>query len=197
MKIRQWARLFLALAPFMAGCKGFWDVPSGSGGGGGTGTASGKFYVLNQKTAEVAGFSFAAASTKLTAVTNSPYALGAAPFSLAISPTGGFLYLSTAGGIFLYSVNASTGASFFSGSRQGNSNRAGTAIVPAGSGVAGIVGGNQGPTFLFGPDFVSAAPELGTWVLVAVRVVRRRLRSEPAQARDRLDVIVQGPQHIR
>src|SRR5947209_20700 len=110
MKIRQWARLFLALAPFMAGCKGFWDVPSGSGGGGGTGTASGKFYVLNQKTAEVAGFSFAAASTKLTAVTNSPYALGAAPFSLAISPTGGFLYVSTAGGIFLYSVNASTGA---------------------------------------------------------------------------------------
>src|SRR3954469_15838582 len=108
MKIRQWARLFLAVAPFMTGCKGFWDVPSGSGGGG-TGTASGKFYVLNQKTAEVAGFSFAAASTKLTAVPNSPYALGAAPFSLAISPTGGFLYVSTAGGIFLYSVNASTG----------------------------------------------------------------------------------------
>ena len=109
MKIRQWARLLLAVAPFMAGCKGFWDKPSGSGGGGGTGTASGVFYVLNQKTAEVAGFSFAAGSTKLTAVTNSPYALGAAPFSLAISPNGGFLYVSTAGGIFLYSINASSG----------------------------------------------------------------------------------------
>jgi 6-phosphogluconolactonase (cycloisomerase 2 family) len=109
MKIRKWARLVLAVAPVLAGCKGFWDVPSGSGSGG-TGTASGKFYVLNQQTSEIAGFSFAAGATSLTAVTNSPYALGAiVPFSMAMSPNGGFLYLSSAAGIFVYSVNGSTG----------------------------------------------------------------------------------------
>src|SRR5438477_9602577 len=109
MKIRQWARLVLAVAPVLAGCKGFWDVPSGSGSGG-TGTASGKFYVLNQQTSEIAGFSFAAGATSLTGVPNSPYALGAiVPFSLAMSPNGGFLYMSSAAGIFVYSIDGSTG----------------------------------------------------------------------------------------
>src|SRR5437764_211879 len=110
MKIKTWARLFLAVAPFLAGCKGFWDVPSGGSGGGGNSSASGIFYVLNQQTAEVAGFSFAAGSTTLTSMTNSPFNLGAAPFAIAISPTGGFLYVSTAAGIYVYSVNATTGA---------------------------------------------------------------------------------------
>jgi len=109
MNIKKWARLFLAVAPILSGCKGFWDVPSGSGGGG-NGSASGVFYVLNQKTAEVAGFSFATGSTSLTAVTNSPYSLGAVvPFTIAISPNGGFLYVSSAAGIYAYSVSGSTG----------------------------------------------------------------------------------------
>lgn len=111
MKIKAWARLLLAVAPALSGCKGFWDVPSGSGGsGGGTGNASGVFYVLNQKTAQLAGFSFASGSKTPTAVTNSPYTLGAAPFSVAVSPGGGFLYVSTAAGIYAYSINSSTGA---------------------------------------------------------------------------------------
>jgi len=111
MKIKTWARLFLAVAPVLAGCKGFWDVPSGSGSGsGGSGSASGIFYVLNQKTAQIAGFSFAQGSTSLTAVTNSPFSLGTAPIAVAISPNGGFLYVSTPAGIFAYSVNATTGA---------------------------------------------------------------------------------------
>ena len=109
MKIGKWARLSLAALPLLSGCKGFWDVPSGSGGSGGGGAASGVFYVLNQKTAELAGFTFAANATTLTAVSNSPYTLGAKPFAVAISPAGGFLYLSTPVGIYVYSV-ASTGA---------------------------------------------------------------------------------------
>jgi 6-phosphogluconolactonase len=109
MNIKKWARLLLAVAPILSGCKGFWDVPSGSGGGG-NGSASGVFYVLNQKTAQIAGFSFAAGSTSLTAITNSPYSLGAVvPFTMAISPNGGFLYVSSAAGIFAYSVNTSNG----------------------------------------------------------------------------------------
>lgn len=112
MKIWKWARLFLAAAPLLSGCKGFWDVPSGSGSGsGGTGTASGLFYVLNQKTSEIAGFAFPANSTTATSVTNSPFSLGAVvPFTMAISPNGAFLYVSTAAGIYVYSVTASSGA---------------------------------------------------------------------------------------
>lgn len=107
MKIRKWARLFLAVAPLLSGCKGFWDVPSGSGGGG-TGTASGVFYVLNQKTAEIAGYSFAAGSTTLTPVSGSPFSLGTTvPYSIAIAPAGGFLYVGTAAGIFGYSIGSS------------------------------------------------------------------------------------------
>ncbi len=110
MKIKSWARIIPAMALVLAGCKGFWDVPSGSGGGGGNGSASGVFYVLNAKTAEVAGFSFASGATTLTAVTNSPYTLGSAPVAVAISPNGGFLYVSTAAGIYAYSINSSSGA---------------------------------------------------------------------------------------
>lgn len=110
MKFKRWARLFLAVAPILSGCKGFWDVPSGTSGSGGTGTASGIFYVLNQKTAQVAGFSFASGSTSLTAISNSPYTLAASPLAIAISPTGGFLYVSTLVGIYVYSVNGSNGA---------------------------------------------------------------------------------------
>lgn len=108
MKLKALARLLLAVAPVISGCKGFWDVPSGSGGG--TGAASGIFYVLNQKTAQIAGYSFAASSTTLTAVSGSPYSLSSSPLAAAISPNGGFLYVSTASGIFAYNVNATTGA---------------------------------------------------------------------------------------
>jgi 6-phosphogluconolactonase len=111
MKMKAWARLLLAVAPVLSGCKGFWDVPSGSGGsGGGTGNASGVFYVLNQGTAQLAGFNFPSGSTTLTAVSGTTSALGAAPFAMAISPNGGFLYVSTAVGIYVYSINSSSGA---------------------------------------------------------------------------------------
>jgi 6-phosphogluconolactonase len=110
MKTKMWARLVLAMVPLVSGCDHFWDKPSGSGGGGGNGSASGIFYVLNHKTPEVAGFSLAPGSTKMTAVTNSPYSLAARPTSLAISPNGGFLYVGTDAGIYAYSIDGATGA---------------------------------------------------------------------------------------
>src|SRR5579863_1062919 len=111
MKFKSWARLLLVLAPVLSGCKGFWNVPSGSGSGsgGGTGTASGIFYVFNQKTPQIAGFSFPSGSTTPTAVTSSPYSLSVAPFCAAISPNGAFLYVGTATGIYVYSVDTTTG----------------------------------------------------------------------------------------
>lgn len=140
MKLKKWARLVLAGAPLLSGCSGFWDVPSGSGGGG-TGTASGVFYVLNQKTSQVAGFTFATGSTSLTAVSNSPYALAAAPFAMAISPTGGFLYVSTAAGIFVYSIDTSTGA---------------------------LTVQNSGQAISADPAFTMAVDASGSWLIEAV-----------------------------
>ena len=135
MKIRKWARLFLAAAPLLSGCKGFWDVSSSSGSGGGNGAASGVFYVLNQKTAQIAGFSYTTGSTTLTAVTNSPYSLGTSvPFNMAISPNGGFLYVSTAAGIYAYSIGTGGALTLLNSGQAISSDQAFTMQVdPSGS----------------------------------------------------------------
>ena len=140
MKIGKLSVLFLAAA-LVSGCKGFWDVPSGSGGG--TGTASGVFYVLNQKTSQIAGYSFAKASTTLTAVTNSPTSLGASlPFTMAISPNGGFLYVSTASGIYVYSVGTDGSLTILNSSGVISADPAFTMEVdPSGSWLVEIVSG--------------------------------------------------------
>jgi|HubBroStandDraft_6_1064221.scaffolds.fasta_scaffold08586_9 6-phosphogluconolactonase len=132
MKLGKWARLFLAAAPLLSGCKGFWDVPSGSGGSGGGGTTSGVFYVLNQKTAQIAAYTIASGSTTLTAVTNSPYSLGTTiPYTLAISPNGGFLYVGTVVGIFVYSVGSDGSLTILNGGQVITSDFAFTMQVDA------------------------------------------------------------------
>ncbi len=105
MKAGNWARWALAATVVLTGCKGFWSaLPSTGGSGGTTGTASGVFYVLNQKTAQVGAFSFASGSTIPAAVSGSPYALGTVPLAMTISPNGSFLYVSTTTGIYLYDI---------------------------------------------------------------------------------------------
>jgi 6-phosphogluconolactonase len=143
MKLGKWARLFLAAAPLLSGCKGFWDVPSGSGGSGGGGTTSGVFYVLNQKTAQIAAYTIASGSTTLTAVTNSPYSLGTTvPYSLAISPNGGFLYVGTVVGIFVYSVGSDGSLTILNGGQVISSDFAFTMqIDPSGSWLIDAISG--------------------------------------------------------
>lgn len=140
MKLGKWARLFLAAAPLLSGCKGFWDVPSGSGGGG---TKSGVFYVLNQKTAQIAGYTIASGSTTLTAVTNSPYSLGTTtPYTMAISPNGGFLYVGTVVGIYVYSVGSNGSLTILNGGQVISSDFAFTMKVdPSGSWLIEAVSG--------------------------------------------------------
>jgi 6-phosphogluconolactonase (cycloisomerase 2 family) len=142
MKSWKWAWLLLAALPFFSGCKGFWDAPSGSGGSGGNGTASGVFYVLNQKTTQLAGFTFAASSTSLTAVSNSPYTIAAQPYALAISPSGSYLYLSTPVGIYAYSIGTGGALSILNGGQPISSDFAFTMQVdPSGSWLVEAVSG--------------------------------------------------------
>jgi 6-phosphogluconolactonase len=113
MKKGTWARLLPALllvaAPFMDGCGDFWQAPSGSGGGGGTTPttlSSGYFYVLNQTTKQIVAYYINSG----TLTTINTYPLTAAPYAIAIAPGNGFLYVSTVTGIFLYTIDSSTGA---------------------------------------------------------------------------------------
>ena len=107
MKTRLWVCLAMS-ALCLAGCKNFWKAPSNGGGGGGGGTTltSGDFYVLNSATSEVVGL-YVKAGT-VTALGN-PYTLSAAPIAITIAPNNAFLYVSTLGGIYVYTIDASTG----------------------------------------------------------------------------------------
>lgn len=120
MKRAGWAACGLAIASLLAGCSGFWDKPSS--GGGGSSNASGVFYVLNQKTSKIAAFSFAANSTTPTEISGSPYALAAAPLAAAISPNSSFLYVGTAGGVFVYSIGSGGGLTLLNNSQAIDTN---------------------------------------------------------------------------
>ncbi len=111
MKIGKWAWVMLAAAPFLAGCGDFWEAPQGSSstGSGGSCTTncststSGDFYILNQGTTpQIAGYSIV--SGTLTPLTGSPYSVAAPPYAIAIAPNGSFLYVSTANGVYLYTI---------------------------------------------------------------------------------------------
>lgn len=113
MKIGRWARLALAAAPLLvAGCGNFWKTPYTGNGGCTTNcptTGSGNFYVLNEGTNQIAGYNIASGGT-LTALSGSPFTLSAKPLSMSLSPGGSFLYVGTAAGIYVYSVDSASGA---------------------------------------------------------------------------------------
>src|ERR1035438_4376507 len=102
MKIGNWARLALAIAPLLAGCKGFWDAPaSSSGGAGRTNASSGNFYIANITGSQIVGYYVNAGV--VTALPGSPYAAPAAPIAITLAPDNSFLYASTAAGIYVSS----------------------------------------------------------------------------------------------
>ncbi len=106
MRSGYWACLAMA-ALCLAGCKGFWDAPSGGGGGGSTTLTSGDFYVLNAATSQMVGLYVN--TGVVTALPGSPYTFAAAPIAVTVAPSNSFLYVSTIGGIFVFSINTSTG----------------------------------------------------------------------------------------
>lgn len=101
MRIRRWARLLLAGIPLLAGCKGFWN-PISSSSGGGTGATGSVFYVLNQQASKLAAYSIVKGT--LIPLTGSPYTLASEPYAIAVAPNNAFLYVSTATGIYLYTI---------------------------------------------------------------------------------------------
>ncbi len=109
MKRAKHAGLLLSVVPFLAGCSGFWQAPSTSGstGSGGcttncTTASSGAFYVLST-TPQIAGASVV--SGVVNTIPGSPWQLTSTPYSMAMSPNGAFLYVSTTGGIFVYPIS--------------------------------------------------------------------------------------------
>jgi 6-phosphogluconolactonase (cycloisomerase 2 family) len=99
----------------VAGCGDFWQAPSTT-----TSTScttncttatSGNYYILNSSSSgssQIIGESIV--SGKLNGLSGSPYAVPSTPYAMAIDPTGSFLYVSTLNGIYLYTIDASTGA---------------------------------------------------------------------------------------
>ena len=106
MRTHGWACLAIA-ALCLTGCKGFWDpLPSG-GGGGGTTLSSGFFYVLNTSNNRLVGMYINAGVS--TIISNDTFDLGATPLAITVAPNNAFLYVSTLGGIFVYTINSSNG----------------------------------------------------------------------------------------
>ena len=106
MKTRLWAGLAVA-ALCLAGCKGFWNaLPTTTTTTGTTTLTSGDVYVLNVATSQLVGL-YVNAGT-LTALGN-PYTLSAAPLAITVAPNNAFLYVSTLGGIFVYTIDTSNG----------------------------------------------------------------------------------------
>jgi 6-phosphogluconolactonase (cycloisomerase 2 family) len=116
MKSRILAGIWLSSLVFLAGCKGFWDLPASTGTGGTTPTtlSSGVFYVLNQTTDQIVTYTISsgALSTPVALTLPAP-----APITLAVAPNGHFLYVSTASGIYLYTI-ATNGALTLGNSSQ-------------------------------------------------------------------------------
>jgi 6-phosphogluconolactonase len=113
MKFCKWGRWVLAASPLLlASCGNFWQNPYTGNTSCTTNcptTGSGNFYVMDEATNQIAGYNIASGGT-LSALSGSPYTLSAKPLSMAIAPGGGFLYVGTAAGIYVYTIDSSTGA---------------------------------------------------------------------------------------
>jgi 6-phosphogluconolactonase (cycloisomerase 2 family) len=111
MKIVRHAKVLWVGLLLLAGCKGFFNVPSNNGGctTNCSTLSSGVFYVLNSNAGQVEIAGYSIVSGTLTSVTGSPYTLPSGPHSLAVAPNGNFLYVGTQSGIFLYKISSGGG----------------------------------------------------------------------------------------
>jgi 6-phosphogluconolactonase (cycloisomerase 2 family) len=104
MKTAKWVWALLAVAPFLGGCKDFWQAPASTTTTTTTTLSSGYFYVLDQATSQV--ISYDIVSGVLTKVDS--YSVPASPLALVIAPNQSFLYVSTLNGIYVYTISSGT-----------------------------------------------------------------------------------------
>ena len=107
MKIEHGVGLLLVSSALLAGCSGFWNAPASTTTTTTTSTtlSSGVFYVLNQTTKQIAAYSISKGA--LVQISSSPYTLAATPYCIAVAPGGGFLYVGTDAGIYLFLIESS------------------------------------------------------------------------------------------
>lgn len=105
MKIEKWIGIvLLCLTPLMNGCSDFWKAPTSTTTTTTTTTlTSGVFYVLNIQTSQIVAYYVNAGTlTKIAA-----YSTPTTPITLTVAPSNDFLYLSTANGIYVYTISSS------------------------------------------------------------------------------------------
>jgi len=105
MKFVRWAILLLSMVPFLAGCGNFWQAPSSSTTTTTTTLSSGYFYIIDQTDSELIFYSIdTGVLTKVAVV-----AVPGSPYAVTVAPNNKFLYVSTANGIYLYTISTSNG----------------------------------------------------------------------------------------
>jgi 6-phosphogluconolactonase (cycloisomerase 2 family) len=89
----------MLLAPFLSGCSGFWNPPATT-----TATTTtlsgGNFFLVDSTTASLVSYTIA--SGELTLVGS--YPMPAAPIAVAVAPNGDYLAVSTADGVYIYTI---------------------------------------------------------------------------------------------
>jgi 6-phosphogluconolactonase len=89
---------------FTSGCAGFFVYPGSLTGGGSTGSGGNYVYVANAASNTVAGFAIGTGT--LTALPNSPYALGFSPAAMVINPANSILFVGSGNAIYAYSIQS-------------------------------------------------------------------------------------------
>ncbi len=135
MNFKRWISIALAALPLLTGCDGFWQNPNSSNSNSGctsncTTASSGSFYILsNATTPQIAGQYFSSGALK--SISGSPWTAPATPYSMAIAPSGKYLYVSTTAGVYLYPVSSGALGSY----AQVSQDAAALAIRPDNTGV--------------------------------------------------------------
>jgi len=105
MKMVRWAWGCLAVLPLLAGCNGFWDAPVSSTTTTTTTTlSSGYFFVLDVATSHVISYNIASGTLTLVGT----FVVPSAPLAITVAPNNPFLYVSTANGIYVYTISGGT-----------------------------------------------------------------------------------------
>ena len=107
MRLKQMGSWMLAagvLALGLAGCGNFWEAPSSSSSSSSTTTtlSGGYFYVLDTATAQIISYDISSGSLNLVSTISAP----STPIAIAVAPDGDYLCVSTAAGVYVYTISS-------------------------------------------------------------------------------------------